>query len=86
MLAVGVYHAEELNTGSCIFSEGANHLARYHRHIGFMNTACRHALVFCFNNNADALWLQNVLDAIGDLRGHFFLNLKASSESFYYTR
>lgn len=46
-------------------------------------TACRHALVLTFDNHADALRFQDVLYAMGDLRGHRLLHLQPPREGLY---
>src|SRR6476619_3622542 len=39
--------------------------------------ARRHAVVRRLDNDADALRFQDVMDGVGNLRGHFLLNLQA---------
>ena len=45
-----------------------------------MNAARCHALMRCFDHHANTLRVQDVPDAICDLRGHLLLHLKAASE------
>ena len=45
---------------------------------GFMDAARRHALMRRLDHHGDALGLQNMLDAIGDLRAHLLLHLQAA--------
>lgn len=51
-----------------------------------MDAASCHALVRCFDNDADALRLQNVLNAIRNLSGQFFLHLKTASKCLDHAR
>ena len=45
-----VYHAQKLGSGTRILAERADHLASYHRDVGFMNATRRHALMYSFDD------------------------------------
>ena len=50
----------------------------HHGYTRFVDAPCRHALMGGFDHHGDAFWLQHLLDAIGDLRVHLLLHLKAA--------
>src|SRR3954447_11442669 len=70
-------HAEEFLAGQGIVTEASQHAAGDEVGAGLMYAAGGHAVMHSLDNNADTLWLENVVDGIGDLRGHLFLDLQA---------
>ena len=68
---------EKFSARIFVFPENTNHLARHHRNAWFVNAARRHTMMFAFNDDCDAFGAQNLMDAFGDLRGHFFLYLQS---------
>ena len=51
--------------------------------IGLLHTTKGHACVRRFNDDGDSERLESFLDAVTDLRGEPFLNLKTTGESFH---
>src|SRR4051812_45953052 len=76
-VAVDVDEAQELRAGARVLAKRAEHLARDHRHTAFVHAAGGHALVRCIDDDAHAARFQNVLYAMRDLCGEFFLHLEA---------
>ena len=60
-----------------ILLENAGESGSDHGYIGFTDAARGHALMLGIDQNGNALWLQNLLDTVGDLRGQGFLGLQA---------
>src|SRR5690606_13549118 len=72
----------ELGACARIGAEVAEQLARDHRDALLADAPRRHALVDAFDDDADALRLQHVLNAMRDLRRHRLLDLKPAGEGF----
>ena len=69
---------QKLIPGLFLGSECSEHTAGDHGHLGLMHASGCHAFVRRLNHNADAMGLESGVEAIGDLRRHFFLNLQAA--------
>jgi len=60
-----------------IAPEAADHAARDHRDAALVHAAGSHALVRRIHHHADAARLEDLRDAVGDLRGELLLHLQA---------
>src|SRR4051794_24790668 len=70
-------HAQEFLAGQGIVAKTSQHPAGDEVGAGLVYAAGGHAVMHSLDNHADALRLENVVDRVGDLRGHLFLDLQA---------
>jgi hypothetical protein len=69
---------EELGAGACILAKRAGHAARDHRHAPLVHASRRHALMHGVDYDAAPAGLENLCDAVCDLRCQLFLHLETS--------
>src|SRR5216683_8428792 len=75
-------HRQHLASGRRIGAKDAEHPARHHADPGLVDAAGGHALMRRLDDHRDALGLQYLIERVGDLRRHLFLNLQALGIDF----
>jgi hypothetical protein len=68
-------HSKELLPRRRIIAETAKHSTCYEVGAGFVHASCRHAVMGCLDDHTDSVWLEYLVDHVGDLRCQSFLNL-----------
>lgn len=68
----------KLLAGFRVFHEGTGEVGGGGDGVLFLDAAHGHAHVLCFYDYSDTEWLEGVLDAVFNLLGEAFLNLKAT--------
>jgi hypothetical protein len=66
-----------------LIAKQTEHAARDHRGLRLVDTSPGHASMGPLNDNGDAAWLQLRFQGVGNLRGHFLLNLEPLGKSIY---
>src|SRR3569833_382114 len=81
-----IHELQKLHTGAGVLAERPGHPAGHHRNTALVDTACGHALVSCVNHDSHPTRLEHIVDAVRDLRGQLFLDLKTTRVAFDDTR
>jgi hypothetical protein len=69
--------SEEFLTSQRVVAKAAQPATAHEIAVRLVHAARRHAVMRRLDNYADALRFQDVIDRVGNLRGHLFLNLQA---------
>src|SRR5260370_5467645 len=80
--ALGADHRQHLAPAQRVIAKRAAHPARHHRNAALVYTASGHALMGRLDHHGHPLWLQHLVERVGDLSRHFFLNLQSLGIDF----
>jgi hypothetical protein len=70
-------HAKEFLTGQGVVTKATQHTASNQVGAGLMDATSRHAVMLRLDDYPHALRPEDIVDGIGDLRRHLFLDLQA---------
>src|SRR5215471_10406698 len=79
-------HSEKLPAKLGVVTKTSQHAARNQTAVRLVHPSRGHAMMHRLDNDADPFWFEHGIDRIGDLSGHFFLNLEAPGEGLHDAR